>query len=447
MDSIGDKFPMENMVKKLLVILCYLVIQLAARFVFAQDTLPNKFVIVHPYQLSRMITVGGSGADINGFTSTAIQIGIDALKTQGGGLVKLSPGIFEIMAPVKLADNIVLSGSGPETVLHKVDGVKTNFIVDADYGELVLTVADPMGFLTGMGIQIYDKVQMEECWNVTTAVITAMRGNLIYIDNYLVRDYHKDDEGIVSNACSVISGVSVDEVRIADLTVDGNRGTNDYVNGCVGGGVYLHKVKNAVVENVKVRDWNGDGISWQITENVTVKDCEVSGCDRGLHPGTGSPLSLIEGNDCHDNIYDGLYICWRVQSGIVRNNKFHHNGQYGICTGHKDTDMLFVDNHIYENGSDGVNLREEPDFNAPHRSIFRNNVLENNGTKGSGYGFSFQSKAEGVILENNVIRDTGKGTQKAGVFIDKNAFPVILTGNKFSGHPEGDLIDKTKEKQ
>jgi hypothetical protein len=433
--------------KKFLLIFCYLVIQSGYNLIFAQDSLQNKFVIVHPYQLPKLITVGGSAADINGFTSAAIQIAIDALKSRGGGSIKLSAGTFEIMAPVRLADNIELVGCGHETVLHKVDGVKTNFIVDADYGELVLTVADPGGFLTGMGIQIYDKVQMEECWNVTTVVITAISGNLIYIDNFLVRDYHQDAEGVVSNACSVISAVSVDNVRIANLTVEGNRLTNDYVNGCVGGGVYLHKVKNAIVENVRVKDWNGDGISWQITENVTIRNCEVSGCDLGLHPGTGSPLSVIEANNCHDNIHDGLYICWRVQSGFVRDNQFHHNGQYGICTGHKDTDMLFTDNHIYENGSDGVNLREEPDLNAPHRSIFRNNIVENNGTEDGGYGFSFQSKAEGVILENNIIRDTGKGTQKAGVFIDQNALPVILKGNKFSGHPAGDVIDKTKGKQ
>jgi hypothetical protein len=402
----------------------------------------GETALVYPKRLPKTITVGGTDADISGFTSVAIQTAIDALSPYDGGTVKLTAGTFEIIAPVRLTNNTSLIGSGPETVLRKGDGFQTNFIDDADYGELKITVADPTGFVPGMGVQIYDAVQMEECWNVTTAVITAIEENVVYIDRYLVRDYRAEHDGIISNAASVVAAVEVDNVHVASLTVDGNREKNEFVNGCVGGGVYLHKVKKALVENVTVRDWHGDGISWQITEEVTVRNCEVSGCNFGLHPGTGSPFSLIEGNNSHDNDFDGLFVCWRVQDAVVRNNKFHHNGQYGICTGHKDTDILYENNHIYENGSDGVNLREENDRNAPHRSIFRNNIVENNGQKSGGYGFSFESPAKDVLLEANIIRDTGMGTQKAALFSGQNALDVSLKNNKISGHPEGRMVSE-----
>ncbi len=41
---------------------------------------------------------------------------------------------------------------------------------------------------------------------------------------------------------------------------------------------------------------------------------------------------------------------------------------------------------------------------------------------------------------NNTIRDTGAGTQKAAIFMAKNALPVTLKGNKMCGHPLGDVV-------
>jgi hypothetical protein len=388
----------------------------------------------------KTITVGGSEADIAGFTSAAIQTAVDALLVHGGGAVKLNPGTFAIMAPVRLYANMELIGSGPETILRKVDGIRTNFVIDADYGEKKLTVTDPSGFVSGMGVQIYDTKQ-NNAWSVSTAIITAIEDNMIYIDDYLIRDYRADHEGIISNACSVVAAVEAENVQVKNLMIDGNKAKNELINGCRGGGIYLHKVKNALVENVTVKDFNGDGISWQITEDITVIDCEVTGCVRGgLHPGTGSFNILVEGNDIHHNERDGLYICWRVQHGIVKNNKFYNNGRFGICTGHKDTDMIFEKNHIYENGEDGIHFRNESELNAPHRNIFRFNIVENNGIKNSGYGFSFNSPAKDILLEGNIIRNTGTGKQKAAVYIYSNGLPVTLINNKIEGHTHGDLI-------
>lgn len=411
----------------------------------ARDNKTKVDALVYPKVPPKTITVGDETADIPGFTSDAIQVGIDALRANGGGTLRLTAGTFEIMRPVRIYSNMALVGSGPETVLHKVDGRKTNFIIDADYGELKVTVADPSGFVPGMGIQIFDE-NNDSGWMVSTAVITAVEANTLYFDNYLVSDYRADRNGVVSNACSVVEAVEAENVRFANFSVDGNKEKNDFLNGCRGGAVYLHKVKNALVEDLVVRDFNGEGISWQITEDVTVRNCKVSGCTNyGLHPGTGSPNTVIEGVDSHDNGRDGLFICWRVQHGIVRNSKFHHNGRFGICTGHKDTDMIFENNHIYENGEDGVHFRGERPSNAPHRNFFRYNIVENNGTKNGGYGFSFNSPAKGVVLEDNIIRDTGKGTQKAGVYIYKNALPVILKNNKMSGHKMGDVVFEEKK--
>jgi hypothetical protein len=393
--------------------------------------------VVNPLIPEKRITIGEANADIHGYTSEAIQTAIDALHNScNRGTVVLLPGTYDIIAPVRLYDNMSLVGSGPNTVLKKCKGFRSAFALDADYGELQITVADASGFKPGMGVAVYDDGQRSG-WDLTTAKITGIKSNIIYIDDYLLRDYHADKKGTVSNNCSVIAAVNAENVRIANLTVDGSRESNDMIDGCRAGGIYLHKVHKATIENVTVKNFNCDGISWQITEYVTVRNCEVYGCaNSGLHPGTGSPFTLIEGNNSHNNDGYGLFVCWRVRNGNVRNNSFHNNGINGISTGHKDTDMLYADNHIYENGSDGIQLRGELPDNAPHRSIFKDNLIENNGIKEKGYGISVNCKAEGVVLEDNIIRNTGSGKQVAALLLTANSLPVELKNNKISGHPE-----------
>lgn len=60
----------------------------------------------------QVITVGGADADIPGYSSESIQIALDAIKSRGGGTVKLNPGIYNIISPVRLSSKATLSGSG-----------------------------------------------------------------------------------------------------------------------------------------------------------------------------------------------------------------------------------------------------------------------------------------------------------------------------------------------
>jgi nitrous oxidase accessory protein NosD len=396
--------------------------------------------LVSPKRPERVITVGGEGADIQGFTNEAIQIAVDALPADGG-TVRLSQGKFIMKAPVRLKSNMKLTGSGRETILRRIDGFHSKFIVDADFGELKLTVENASGFQRGMSIQVTNS-DYSECWDVTTGVITDIVDNVIYIDTHLIRDYDCEKNGMVTNAGSCISVHDAQNVFISDLAIDGNKEKNDLLDGCNGGGIVIIKSKFVTVENVLVKDFNGEGITWQITENVTVRKSEISGCtNMGLHPGTGSPNSLIEGNNSHDNKV-GMFICWRVHHSLVQDNQFHNNSDCGISTGHKDSDVIFKNNHIFENGTDGVYFRDEDSKNSPHRNSFINNVVENNGTIRGGYGFNFNGNAREVLLEDNIISDNKNGTQKAAIFINKGTPPPKEINNKMSGHKLGNIVNQ-----
>ena len=401
--------------------------------------------LVTPKKQLTVLTVGGPAADISGFSSKAIQMAIEALPEEGG-TIKLTPGLFLISAPVSAVSNMKLIGSGPETVLKIIDGVRSPFIVDADYGELKVTVEDADGFNPGMALQIVDD-RWNGCWDVSTARITDIVDNTLYFDKHLIRDYRSDFGGIASNATSAVEAVNVENVTFAHFVVDGNREKSARMDGCNGAAVFAKMAKNILIEDIIIKGFNGEGISWQITENVTVRGCDISRCTNiGLHPGSGSPNTVIEDTKSHHNDVDGLFICWRVSHSQVRRNSFYENGRHGICTGHKDTDVIFEDNHIYSNGSAGVNFRGERAANAPHRNTFFKNIIENNGVKNGGYGFSFNSPAEDVILKNNIIRDTQSGAQKAAVKINENGLPVQMIDNKISGHPDGDIIFEKEQK-
>jgi Right handed beta helix region len=384
----------------------------------------------------KIITVGGTGADISGFTSGAIQIALDAIKTRGGGTVKLNPGVYDITGPVRIPDNTALVGSGKTSILRKCDGFRTSYTIDADYGMLKAHVKDASGFKKGMGIQLFDD-DHNQGWDVTTAIITDIKDNVIYFDNRTVYDYIAEHGGTISNGSSIIEAVGVANVKIANLVVEGNKKSNDYINGCRGGGVYIHKSKDCLVENVTVNEFNGDSFSWQITENIAVKGCEASNGDGlGFHPGTGSDHSIVENCISHHNKGDGIFLCWRVQNGIFRNNTSYANGENGISIGHKDTDNIFENNHLYENGFQGVLFRDENEQNSGHRNTFTNNIIENNGTKHEASGFHIGGNTHDITITNNTIRSTGKGNQTTAIFVGENSSKITSEGNKITGSKE-----------
>lgn len=365
-------------------------------------------------------------------------MGVDALPEEGG-TVKLNPGVYRIKAPVKLPSNVNLIGSGKETILKRIDGFRSKFIVDADYGELKLTVADPSGFEIGMSVQVKDATN-SSCWDVSTAVITDIAGNILYIDKHLIRDYESEKNGWVTNAGSCVLVEEAKNVQISNFTIEGNKEKNDLLDGCVGGGIAIFKSKYVTVDNVHVQNFNGEGITWQITENVTVRNSEINECgNMGLHPGTGSPNSLIENNIIHNN-KTGLFICWRVQNSVVKGNRFYNNLEYGISTGHKDSDVLFENNKVSENGISGVRIRRENPNNSPHRNTFIKNTVENNGTNKGGYGFIIEGNALDLLLKDNIIHDTKNGSQKNGIFIGTQTTPVKLENNTMSGHKLGNIV-------
>ncbi len=398
---------------------------------------------------NRTISVGGVFADIAGFNSDAIQIAADALKASGGGLILLSAGTFTMTGPIRLFSHIHLKGQGPATVLKKADGFISGFADDVDYGVDYAVVADPDGFAAGMGILVKD-AQNRSGWGTSTSKILRVSGNTIFFDRLTLMDYSMKNDGTLSTASSMIEAIKVENVTVSDIALDGNKENNFLMDSCRGGAVYFHKAASCTLANTEIRDYNGDGVSWQITCGITLDAVEVSGCTGiGMHPGTGSANTIVRNCSSRHNDVDGLFVCWRVQDSVFSNNEFSANAESGISIGHKDSGNLFEGNRIRSNGRAGIVVRGEEAHNSADNNTYRGNIIEDNGVGRSGCGILFEAATKGNTIQGNTIRNNtilgntvgnadGCG-QMAGIVSPGGFEGISISGNVMSGHIGGDL--------
>jgi hypothetical protein len=380
-----------------------------------------------------VLTVGGPDAHFPEFHSRAIQQAADAL-ARHGGTIRLMPGIFEIEAPVRLYSRQTLAGSGESTVLRKGVGVVSRLALDPGFGQLWVDVEDGSKFRPGMGVLIRDSFT-HHGFMETTAIITAVDDNRLILDRRLHSDYFTDAEATASNACSIIEATEAEHVVIRDLVVDGSRAVNAHIGGCRGGGIYFREVTDSTIAHVRVRNFNGEGISWQITERIRIEGCEVFGCaGNGLHPGARSVHTEVVDCWSHDNDGDGLFVCWMVQHGRFSHNRFTGYGSSGISIGHQDTDNVFLGNQISDNGLHGIYARKEKPMNGAHRNRFEENVIENNGRREESAGIFIEGVTRDWRILNNDIRNTADTGQTVAVRCAPGTEGIVLEGNRITGH-------------
>jgi nitrous oxidase accessory protein NosD len=232
----------------------------------------------------------------------------------------------------------------------------------------------------------------------------------------------------------VVSGYDLQGARVENLTIEGNKKENASLNGCRGAGIFLYRGFGTVISQCIVRNYNGDGFSFQQSNDVTVSNCLSEGNTQlGFHPGSGSQRPTVKNCVARNNGTDGLFLCWRVRHGLFEDNLLEDNGQYGISIGHKDSDNLLQRNRVLRNGHEGIYFRNETYGMAAHRNRLKENVIQDNGTKGPAAGIRVRGETVGLVFENNEISDTrpdSSQTQIIGIAIEKPAGEVTLRNNR-----------------
>jgi len=395
----------------------------------------------------RTITVAQSGtADVIGNDSAALQRAVDMLHR--GDTLTIGAGTYQMDNSLFVPSGVTIKGVHGQTILKKSAGVESELTEDGDYGESMLAVAEPGKFRPGMGVSVVDD-SFNTGWDISITTVTAVQKPYVIVHPLTLRDYDQEHKHArLRNTFPVVAVLNAENVVLQDLTVDGNREANAYIDGCRGGAIYMYCVRNVTVRDCTARNYNGDGISFQISDGVQVLNSESYGhAGFGIHPGTGSARSVVSRCHMHHNGDIGLFLCWRVQHGRFENNIIEDNGHYGISIGHKDTDNEFANNTIARNGRVGVYFRKETAKNSGNRNTFRSNRILDNGNAKEGYGVYVEAPTTDIVIENNQIADTRTAgrTQRVAIFKAPGAGTVRAANNVTPEASEG-IYQKTASK-
>jgi polygalacturonase len=378
------------------------------------------------------IRVGSGEADIIGSDNRALQAAVDYIAGLGGGEVQVRAGEFIMHDSLHLRPFVTVRGVRGQTILRKDKGVISPLAMDGDYGEEQVTVARAEGFQPGYGIAIWDN--QSGGFHTTVGRITGAKGNTFSFNMPLNADCLVANKAMAATVFPVISGYNLEGACVENLVIEGNKLENAPLNGCRGGGIFLYRGFGTVIRGCIVRNFNGDGISFQQSNDVLVEDCVSEGnSGLGLHPGSGSQRPIVRNCVARNNGEDGLFLCWRVRHGLFEKNLFENNGRYGISIGHKDTDNLLQDNQVRGNQEDGIFFRPESFGMAGHRNRLERNLIENNGGKTDAAGIRVRGETRDLVFRGNIIRDTRPPEarkQVVGIRIEEGAGEVVLETNQ-----------------
>jgi parallel beta-helix repeat protein len=379
------------------------------------------------------IRVGITEGDLRGDDHRALQAAIDYVAGLGGGTVHIGPGRYQMRNALTLRDNVRVVGVPDQTILVACDGRAARLAADGDCNQREITLADPTGFQVGDGVAVFDK-RSASGFTVTTATLTAKVGsNTFRISRPLYLDYLVSNDATARLTFPVVGGWQIKNAVVEGLTIDGNRENTQPLDGCRGAGIYLFECENVTFRNCTVRNYNGDGISFQVSQRVTVEDCLCeNNAGHGLHPGSGSQHPVVCRNRARGNGQDGLFVCWRVQHGLFDANALHANKRAGISIGHKDSDNLFRGNEIIGNTSTGVVFRNESEAMGAHRNRFEKNVILDNGVAGTRAAVVINGPHHDLEFSGNTIGySQGQDAATVGIRSSKMAKGLKAGNNQF----------------
>lgn len=378
------------------------------------------------------VTVGPADADLIGTSARTLQAAVDYVARLGGGTVKIQPGTYRLRNAVYLQSKVRLLGSGTNAVLMKEPSTTTKLAEDSDWYDQEITLADPAGFEVGDGICLRARVPPKTTDDIVKRTLIARTGNRFKLDRPLRENIWRVGNATASTLFPLVTGENITDIAIEDLVFDGNRANNANLDGNYAGCIWLQDCSRVVIRGVTARNYNGDGISWQICHDVTVEQCvSENNAQLGLHPGSGSQRPVIRNNRIVGNDI-GIFFCWGVKYGLADQN-FLENNRVGVSIGHRDTDNLITRNEIIRSGEVGVLFRPErgKEFAGHRNRLEGNRIVDTGGT--NSVAVDIQGGTESIILRGNQIEETRDPASRTAVRLGPETRDIQLDANRISG--------------
>jgi hypothetical protein len=381
------------------------------------------------------VTVGPEKADLVGATDRVLQAAVDYLARLGGGTVKVLPGTYRMRNAVYLQSRIRIVGSGADTVLLKEPSVASKLAADTDWYDQEITLADAAGFEVGDGIALFAKDKPKAGRIVVKRTLVARSGSRFKLDRAPRENFWQIGEARAVTLFPLLSGENVSDIVIENLTLDGNREQNENLDGNYAGCVFLQDCNRVTIRGVTARNYNGDGISWQICHDVLVENCaSLNNTGLGLHPGSGSQRPVIRNNRIEDNNI-GVFFCWGVKYGLAEKNRLIGN-RVGVSIGHRDTDNLVCHNEILRSKEVAVLFRPErgKEFAGHRNRIEHNRIVDTGGEKSA--AIDVQGATESIVIAKNEIIETREPAQRCAVRLGKETRDIKILNNTIKGFPQ-----------
>lgn len=378
------------------------------------------------------VTVGTKDADIIGNDHKAIQAAVDYVTRLGGGTVRIRNGTYRLRNAIYLSSNIHLVGEGKDTILIKEPSATTTLLEDSDWYDQEITLKEADHFRVGDGVCLRSNDAKTGVPTVLKRTLVARSGNRFKLDKALRENLWQMNNATCSSLFPILTGEFIENIRIENIVLDGNRNKNDELDGNYAGCIFLQDCNHVVINGVTARNYHGDGISWQICHDVTVENC-VSENNKGLglHPGSGSQRPIIRNNVLRNNDI-GIFFCWGVKYGLAEKNTIEGN-RVGVSIGHRDTDNVVTENTIQGSKLNGVLFRPErgPSF-AGHRNRIENNRFVDNSPE-NGNVIDIQGGTESIIIRNNQFQETRQGRERHAIKQGADTKNILLENNQIKG--------------
>lgn len=380
------------------------------------------------------ITVGPKSGDLVGADDKVIQAALDYVSRLGGGTVQVLPGTYLLRNAVHLPSGVRLLGSGAGSILTKGPSETVPLGDDSDWYDQEITLKGKHGFRVGDGVLIRTKNPDTGVETVIKRTLVAQSGDRFKLNDGLRENVWVSGDPTCSSLFPLLTSERTADVVIENITLDGNKQNNVNINGNYAGCIFLQDCNRYAIRGVTARNYNGDGISFQICHDVLVENCHShDNADLGVHPGSGSQRPRLLGNRLERNGI-GIFWCWGVRYGLAEKNKIDGNRNYGISIGHRDTDNVMRDNDVSNSGQVGILFRDDDrglDFWA-NRNLVENNRITDSGGD-SGVGIDVQGKTKDIRLIGNSIRETRGPMKRIGVRIAAEAGEITMTDNTIDG--------------
>lgn len=380
------------------------------------------------------ITVGEKSGDLIGNSDKVVQAALDYVSRLGGGTVQVLPGTYTFRNAVWMPSRVRLLGSGLDSVITRLPSERTPVVLDSDWYDQEITLQDGNAFQVGDGIVLQATNPHTGGATVIKRTLVARNGNRFKLNDGLRENLWLSGKPTCASLFPLLTSEHTKDVLIENITLDGNRQHCENFNGNYGGCIFLQDCNRYTFRGVTARNYNGDGISFQICHDVLVENCHShDNTDLGVHPGSGSQRPIILGNRLERNS-QGIFWCWGVKYGLAENNVIDGNTLYGVSIGHNDTDNVMRNNQIRNSGKFGLLFRDENrglDFWA-NRNVFENNVIENSGGD-DGAAIEVLGKTKDIRLTGNTITETRGAAQRVGIRIADTVGKVDLANNTITG--------------